>query len=191
MGLFSRKFKEPVRGTATVAGSTACPSHASSASCRMNLVVAIPGVPATPVEFSAMVRADRWPFPGAVLPIEVDLAKPSRMRILWDEVPSGRQRSQQAAQQIAAQLNGAGGQGLPGVPAGAGGASPAAPGVPQPPVTLPGGIQIPPGARVVSSSMTINGNAASADQIAAIESLTGMDLNGDGVVGAPPRPPTQ
>jgi hypothetical protein len=179
MGLFTRKFKEPMRGTATVAGSTACPSHASSASCRMNLVVSLPGVPATPVEFSAMIRADKWPFPGTVLPIEVDLAKPSRMRILWDEVPSGRQRSQQVAQQIAAQMNGAGAPSAPGALPAAG--SPAQHGM-----TLPAAVAIPPGARVVSSSVTINGNAASAEQIAAVESMTGMDLNGDGVIGTPP-----
>lgn len=97
MGLFSRKFVDPVRGTATVSECSACPSHANSASCRMSLVVSIPGVPATPVEFPAPVPTDKWPLPGAVLPIEVDLAKPSRMRILWDEVPSGRQRSAEAA----------------------------------------------------------------------------------------------
>lgn len=113
MGLFSRKFKEPVRGTATVAESTACPSHASSASCRLSLVVSLPGVPATPVEFPEMVRADKWPLPGTVLPIEVDLAKPSRMRILWDEVPSGRQRSQDAAQELSARMNGDGVVGTP------------------------------------------------------------------------------
>lgn len=179
MGLFSRKFKEPMQGTATVAGSTACPSHASSASCRMSLVVSLPGVPATPVEFSEMVRADKWPSPGMVLPIEVDLAKPSRMRILWDDVPSGRERSQQAAQQIAARMNGAGG--VPAHEVSQAGGSPQG-------MTLPGGIAIPSGARVVSSSVTINGSAATAEQIAAVESMTGMDLDGDGEVGAPRLP---
>lgn len=189
MGLFSRTFKNPARGTATVAGSTACPSRASSARCRMNLVVAIPGVPATPVEFSAMVRAGKWPLPGAVLPIEIDLDKPSRMRILWDEVPTARQRAGAAADRLAAQMNGVSGAAAWGAPEGeasvgsafAGSAGSAAAGIP-----LPGGFQVPPGARVVSSSVSINGQAAGAEQIAAVESLTGMDLNGDGVVGPPP-----
>lgn len=156
----------------------------------MNLVVSIPGVPATPVEYTAMVRADKWPFPGSVLPIEIDLDKPSRMRILWDEVPTGRRRGQDAAAQIAAQMNGTrpAGQANPGAGAGfpaasAAAGSPSAQGIP-----IPGGFQMPPGARVVSSSVTINGGAASAEQIAAIESLTGMDLDGDGAVGN--RPPT-
>ena len=96
MGLFSRKFKEPVRGTATVADATDCPVHARSAPCRLSLVVSLPGEPATPVEFPLTVRADKWPQPGMVLPIEVDLAKPSHMRILWDEVPSAAMRPVQA-----------------------------------------------------------------------------------------------
>lgn len=200
MGLFSRKYKNPARGTATVASATACPSHASSASCRMNLVIALPGMPATPTQLTAMVRADKWPFPGATLPVEIDLDKPSRMRILWDEVPSGRERGAAAAQQIAAQLNAA-----------SAGAPPpmTAPTVVQPTPGAPvpsglqvggeigpdaaaalsaafGGVTIPPGARVVSTSTTINGQPAGPDQIAAIESLTGMDLNGDGVIGKPP-----
>lgn len=47
------------------------------------------------------------------------------------------------------------------------------------------GFQIPPGARVISSSTTINGQPASPDQVHAVESLIGMDLDGDGIVGPP------
>ena len=195
MGLLSRSYRNPARGTATVASATACPSHASSASCRMNLVVSLPGMPATPTQLTAMVRADKWPFPGTVLPIEIDLDKPSRMRILWDEVPSGQERGAAAAQQIAAQLNAASSASPPPpmTPAGPFLGAPTSGGEVGPDAAAAlsaafGGVTIPPGARVVSTSTTINGQPAGPDQIAAIESLTGMDLNGDGVIGKPTVP---
>lgn len=184
MGLFSRKYRNPARGTAVVASATVCPPDATSATCRMNLVVSLPGMPATPTRLTAMVRASKWPYPGTTLPIEIDLDKPSRMRILWDEVPSGRARGEAAAQQIAAQLNAASAGIQPGMQSGA---QPGMQAGPQQPVQQGlGGLPIPPGAQVISSSVTINGQTASPEQIAAMESLTGMDLNGDGVVGPPP-----
>ncbi|MEO7124871.1 MAG: hypothetical protein ABI382_05205 [Nakamurella sp.] len=171
MGLFSRKMKHPIRGTATVASATARPSAASSAACRVNLVVTLPGMPNVPVEKSMRVAASRWPSPGMVLPIEVDQYDASRVRILWDEVPTGRDRGAAAAADLAAQMNGSGW--APGPVAG------------QESAAFPLGFQIPPRAQVVSSSVTINGQQATSEQIANVEIMTGMDLNGDGIVGAP------
>ncbi|MBR0783149.1 hypothetical protein JQ635_17145 [Bradyrhizobium iriomotense] len=42
----------------------------------------------------------KWPRPGAVLPVTVDLADPTRFRIEWDRVPAGRE----AAEKLAADL---------------------------------------------------------------------------------------
>lgn len=158
-----------------VASSTGCPSGASSARCRMNLVISGPGIPSVPVEKSVMVSAKKWPFPGTVLPIELDQYDASRMRILWDEVPTGRDRGAAAATDLAARMNGAVGS--------------AGPTLGQSPAVFPVGLSVPAGTKVVSSSVTINGQQATPEQIAAFETIAGMDLDGDGVVGTPGRRP--
>ncbi len=67
------------------------------------------------------MHRNKWPFPGMVLPVSIDRADPSRFRIEWDEVQSGRDRGQQAAEAIAAAMRGEGGGGampVAGFPAG-------------------------------------------------------------------------
>lgn len=44
----------------------------------------------------------------------------------------------------------------------------------------------PSGHVVRSTSITLHGHAATADEIARFETLTGLDLNGDGLAGRPP-----
>lgn len=44
----------------------------------------------------------KWPRPGVVLPVTVDIADPNRFRIEWDQVLSG----QEAAEHLAARLRG-------------------------------------------------------------------------------------
>jgi hypothetical protein len=109
-------MKDPVNGTAQVVGSTQPPDHASSANVNLNLVVQAEGVPATPVELDCMAPIKKWPFPGTTLPVTVDRDDPTKVKILWDDIPeSGDVASQQAAA-LAAQLNegGGAGQGVPG-----------------------------------------------------------------------------
>ncbi|MBR0729837.1 hypothetical protein JQ636_01155 [Bradyrhizobium japonicum] len=46
---------------------------------------------ATAVQYSGYdVPKPKWPRPGTVLPVTVDLADPSRFRIEWDLAPTGR-----------------------------------------------------------------------------------------------------
>jgi hypothetical protein len=48
------------------------------------------------------VPKPKWPRPGVVLPVTVDIADPTRFRIEWDQVPTGRE----AAEKLAAHLRG-------------------------------------------------------------------------------------
>lgn len=110
MGLLDRFRRGPgadaVRGTAQVVGCSGTTGDSVSQTCRMQLVVQAPGVPATSVEHRAIVRTKRWPSPGMVLPVDLDPADPARLRIAWDEVPETRPRAVQSAEALAAALRG-------------------------------------------------------------------------------------
>ena len=100
--LGSKNMDDPVRGTAQVVGASGPPDDATSANCSLTLVVTAEGVPATPIQHSAMVRVDRWPYPGTTLPVTVDRANPERLRIEWDEVPASGDVAWERAQALAA-----------------------------------------------------------------------------------------
>ena len=66
------------------------------------------GLEPTPVEHTAMASVKRWPTPGATLPITVDLADPTRIKIHWDDVQTGKESAMQQAEQMAEMMKGAG-----------------------------------------------------------------------------------
>ena len=104
MGLFGRKRKAVVRGTARVVSLNHVP-HATHGSLRATLVVEAPGVPAfTHVYKKFGARVDKWPDPGDVLPVEVDPADPTDVEVLWDDLPTARESVAHQAEQLAAQL---------------------------------------------------------------------------------------
>ena len=104
MGLFGRKRKAGVRGTARIVSLNHAP-HATHGSLRATLVVEAPGVPAfTHVYKKFGARVDKWPDPGDVLPVEVDPAGPTEVEVLWDDLPTARERAAHQAEQLAAQL---------------------------------------------------------------------------------------
>ena len=104
MGLFGRKRKAGVRGTAQVVSLNHAP-HATHGSLRATLVVEAPGVPAfTHVYKKFGARVDKWPDPGDVLPVEVDPADPTEVEVLWDELPTARESAAHQAEQLAAHL---------------------------------------------------------------------------------------
>ena len=164
MGLFGRKRKDGVRGTARVVSSSQ-PPHATHGSLRMTLVVEAPGIPAYSHDYSKFaVRVDKWPQPGDVLPVEVDPDDHGQVEVLWDDLPTVRDAARQEADQLAALLRQQQGQGpAPGaVPGGPGvadmvgqlqqmfpgatvnvGGAPVDAGVPPPPGSGPG-TPIPP-----------------------------------------------
>ena len=105
-GLFSGTggMSDPVPGVAQVISASAHRGRGVYQNCRMQLVVSADGVPATPVELHELVHNQRWPMPGTALPVTVDRADPSRVKVEWDQVQSSRDRSAAQAEAIAAQM---------------------------------------------------------------------------------------
>jgi len=116
---------DPVRGTALVAAINSWldwPSVVAAPGFRTlnqplqgplqaTLVVEADGVPRTVVEHTEMLDrtaeatfADRWPEQGATVPVTVDRADPSRVRIEWGELPSRAELIAQNERERAAKL---------------------------------------------------------------------------------------
>jgi hypothetical protein len=162
MGIFNRnKINDGVRGTAHVVSNTIPDPGLSYERAFMRLVVQIPGRPAYQVKHDEVARRDRWPWPGTVLPVLVDGARPERLKVLWDEVPTSGQRLQAEAQAMVDSLN-----------------NPAQ----QPPRNFVQG----PGVGVVH----LSDPAAMAEfgpMIKRAEQMIGRDLDGDGKIGPGPQ----
>jgi len=108
MGLFKR-FKDPVRGTAQVVAASHMPERTGRSNCRMNLVVQAEGMVPRSLEHTEWIVSTRkWPIPGQMLPVTVDRAKPDRVKIEWDEVPTHDEIARSQADSIAAGLSGTG-----------------------------------------------------------------------------------
>ena len=105
----SKRMSQPVRGTAQVVSASMPPYDATSANCSMHLVVSGEGLEPTPIEHTAMASVKRWPTPGVTLPVTVDLADPTRLKIHWDDVPTGDQTAMQQAEQMAEMMKGTAG----------------------------------------------------------------------------------
>lgn len=152
------RLTDPVQGTAQVVSSSMPPYHSRGGGmCVMNLVITIPGQPSVAVRKASLVKLSQWPMPGTVLPVLAERSDPRRYVILWEQIASSAESSAERARQIADRLN-AGGGAEPGPGAAAGG---------------PSGM---------FTSVTVNGQPATSETIAALEAMTGMDLNGDGRV---------
>jgi hypothetical protein len=160
MGLFSKRIKNPIRGSAQIVSATAHDGHATSQNCRMDLVVQAEGVPAYSTSHHCMAKARKWPQPGMTLPVTIERDDPSRLRIEWDEVPNHDEVGAQQADQMAAMLRGE----QP-----TGGTAPGA--------QVLGGANINVGAQQFDASNPLHKQAL--DQA---EAATGMDLDGDGKV---------
>src|SRR5262245_8502584 len=106
-------MKDPVDGTAQVVGSTQPPDSATSGNVNLTVVVQADGVEATSVEFSCIAPTKKWPFPGETLPVSVDRADPTRIRVRWGDVPEAGDVAKQQADSIAASLNQGAGQANP------------------------------------------------------------------------------
>jgi len=105
----SKRMSQPARGTAQVVSATMPPYDATSANCSMSLVVSAEGLEPTPVEHTAMASVKRWPSPGTTLPVTVDLADPTRLKIHWDELQTNHQSAMQQAEQMAEIMKGGAG----------------------------------------------------------------------------------
>jgi hypothetical protein len=104
----SKRMKQPVPGVAQVVSASMPPYNATSSNCSMHLVVSAEGMEPAPVEHTAMASVKRWPTPGMTLPVTVDLADPTRLKIDWDAVQTNEQTAMQQAEQMAEMMKGAG-----------------------------------------------------------------------------------
>ena len=102
----SKRMSQPVRGTAQVVSATMPAEDATSSNCSLNLVVSAEGLEPTPVEHTAMASVKRWPSPGMTVPVTVDLADPTRLKIHWDDVATNKQSAMQQAELMAEMMKG-------------------------------------------------------------------------------------
>ena len=89
--LRDKRMKDPVEGTLLVTGASMPPQGATYSNCRLHGVLTAPGLPATSVEHYLKAPLKKWPDPGVKLPVTVDRADPTRLRVNWDAVPSNRE----------------------------------------------------------------------------------------------------
>jgi hypothetical protein len=113
MGLFkdwakSHKMGDPVRGTLHVSACTAADPGATSANFNLDGVVSADGIVPTAVNHSGIAKLRKWPSPGQDLPVTVDRADPTRLRIEWDEVQTGDERGAASAARLAESMRAAG-----------------------------------------------------------------------------------
>jgi hypothetical protein len=154
VGLFSRRPKDGVHGTAQVVAASHYRGDGVYQNCAIQLVVTVEGIAPYSAEVHQLVPGKKWPQPGMTLPVTVSRSDPQQIKIDFDGVPTGAERARLMAEQQAAIMRGESpptgfGMGAPGVQFVGG--SPA---------------DLPP------------------EKLAALEQMLGMDLDGDGAVGA-------
>lgn len=208
MGIFSRRIKDPVQGTLHVVSTSTPPSGGLSVWMVMDFVISVPGHESYPDRGRFFVDLGKFPHPGSILPIEASASDPKRYKILWDQVATTTDVAFDQARRLADSLNAAAAEATPPGPGNDPGSS--ATSAPPPPGTPPPGS--PGGATVITGdaaaemirtfigdaasgatpgvhvqrSVTVNGRPAEPGELAAFETLTGMDLDGDGIVGPGP-----
>lgn len=107
MGLFRRKIKNPVVGTARIVQcSQPGNPRAVRARCTMFVVVEGPGLVPANHELSRQIRVARWPHPGMTLPCRIDQQRPERFEIDFDAIPDWQDQARSQAAAQAAALSG-------------------------------------------------------------------------------------
>jgi Short C-terminal domain len=112
---FLHPIKDPVEGVAHVVGVSAVDPQYMRQPCTMQLVIQAQGVAAFPLKQDFEIWTNQWPDTGDQLPVTFDREHPERIKIHWDQVPTGAETAEADAQAMAAQLNAA----APGGPVGA------------------------------------------------------------------------
>ena len=164
--LFPKKIKDPVEGTAQIVSCSGTNPHATSQTCRLQLVVNVEGIEPFAIDHTQILKISRWPHPGMSIPVTVSRSDPTNLRLDFDSIPDWQDAGMDRAEQIAAAMRGEGDADAPQI------------------TGLPGGSTV----QVVN----LSGDPAAAEQaIAKAEQATGVDLNADGKIGsgAAPAPP--
>jgi hypothetical protein len=123
MALFDRKMHDPVTGTARVVDNDGMHSLPGQAiHCPLALMVEAEGISAYMVHITVRPKTGKWPEINQMLPVVLDRSNPTRVEIVWDQVPSLGDKVQlrtaarlEAAQQATAggSLSGSTGDGSP------------------------------------------------------------------------------
>jgi hypothetical protein len=114
MGSFKRKqtdIANPVGGQLQVVACSPFPDAGAEMvlfpKCHIDGVITAERLAPTAVHYSGYgVPKPKWPRPGMVLPVTVDLADPNRFRIEWDRVPTGPQAAARLAESLSARQRG-------------------------------------------------------------------------------------
>jgi hypothetical protein len=115
MGWFSRRKRagitNPVSGQLQVVACSPFPDAGGEMivhpKCDIDGVITAERVVPTAVHFSGYgVPKPKWPRPGMMLPVMVDLADPNRFRIEWDQVPTGQEAAARLAESLRARQPG-------------------------------------------------------------------------------------
>jgi hypothetical protein len=93
----NHRMTDPIRGTYRLTASSGGGSGAAYSNCRMDGVVTAAGIAPVAVEHYCTAPTSKWPYPGQELPVLIDRADPQRLRIIWDEVLTGREMGRQQA----------------------------------------------------------------------------------------------
>jgi hypothetical protein len=112
--LHNHHMKDPVRGEALVVEANDWTPNVNPHPLKATLVVHAEGVPKTTVEHDELVGATfsptkllRWPTQGDRIPVTIDRADPTRVRIEWDDFLSHTEqvlaRSEERKQQLLAE----------------------------------------------------------------------------------------
>lgn len=101
--MHNHRMDDPVPGTYELTSCSYPSADAAYSNCRMTGVVSAPAVGPVAVEHTCTAPTRKWPQPGDTLPVVVDRADPTRLRIDWDSLPSIRDRSWQDAREHAQQ----------------------------------------------------------------------------------------
>jgi len=168
MGIFRKLFggdgADDLVGTAQVVAASSYNGDGVFQSCRLNLVIQVEGLAPYSAEHTRLCSHRKWPYPGMVLPVRVRAGNPQSFELDFDAVPDDDEVARRLAEQQAAMLRGQMPAGGPLGMAGMAGAN----------IQFVGGspADLPPEKR------------------ARLEQFLGVDLDGDGIVGANPAATT-
>jgi hypothetical protein len=107
VGLLRTKLKDPVQGTAQVVASSRPPHNTLYSPLEMTLVVQADGIAPTSVRHKQKAaRTNKFPVPGQVIPVEIDRRDPTRVRVLWDQIPTRDEQARAQGDALAATMRG-------------------------------------------------------------------------------------
>jgi hypothetical protein len=94
-----------VRGYFQIAAAALASSEARRSAGWWTGVLTGPGVtPAALMYEEGLVRTDKWPVAGEVVPVTIPVSAPTRFKIVWAEVPIRQEIGLQRARELLAAL---------------------------------------------------------------------------------------